>query len=361
VKDSSKRRRNTYAGIRRPTIGEGSDSSVPNDSPVRAGSEGKTSEVHTAAQETLSSQLPKQETEVNLEIKRSSDISAAVSPRTTTDDAPVQHLISPMAVEHDEKEPLTATRITMDIEKDIQNHINGQNNDSRSPPRGLLQTTSADTRNYNENLSTPNDNSMSPDCVGLINRKNHEDMRPDMSMLSMYSSTFSNMRTPLQTPQLSSSMSTPQMDTPEQPDFHAYGLGVQIPMQGVGLSFGVQSLMDHHMMGGIPHSIPDATSNSLRTPTSAISHPNTQSSQAGHSNLDLTLHHKLDSFPHMNAAGVSDSATFTDCNPNSNHTLSGLNEDMLTGIDVSMSMALDMDNGGGVATNAMALHPFTWA
>jgi hypothetical protein len=40
--------------------------------------------------------------------------------------------------------------------------------------------------------------------------------------------------------------------------------------------------------------------------------------------------------------------------------MSGISDEMLTGIDVSMSMALDMENGGTVAHNAMALHPFTW-
>jgi hypothetical protein len=361
VKDASKRRRNTYAGIRRPTISEGSDPSVTNDSPQRAGSEGKTCKTVAVVPEALSSQLPSQDAEHNLEMKTSSDISAAVSPRTRTDDVQVQHLITPVGLEHEEKEPLTATRITMDIDKDIENHVHGLKPDSDSSPTSrLLQIHSEDTRSHNDNRSNSNDNLMSPDCIGLTSRKNYEDIRPDMSMLSMYSSTFSSLRTPLQTPQLSSTMSTPQIDTPEQPDFHAYGLGVQIPMHGVGMSFGVQSLMDHHM-GGIPHSIPEDPGNSLQTPTNAISHSNLQGEQTGCSDADLTLHRKLDSFPHLNAAGVTNVGTFSDCNSTAGHPIPGLNEDMLTGMDVSMSMALDMGNGGGVATNAMALHPFTWA
>ena len=70
--------------------------------------------------------------------------------------------------------------------------------------------------------------------------------------------------------------------------------------------------------------------------------------------------HKLDSFPNIEIPGATSSGPYSMCSAPTGHGMSGISDEMLTGMDVSISMALDMENGGAVAHNAMALHPFTW-
>jgi hypothetical protein len=309
----------------------------------------------------------------NLERRGNSDISAAVSPRTTPQDTQVQRLVTPVVLDHDDQGPLTATRVPMDIDKGINDHLGIHNSTSDSSTANSFYQTATDVSMYNHapDPIDANENMIGAECVGLTGHSNSEDMKQDIHMLNMYTSAYQNVQTPLQTPQLSSTtMSTPQIDTPEH-SLPTYGLGVHIPTTGMDMHFGAQNLLNQHTMAGITHSLPMGKSNSIQTNISPTSQPrssvgstsmstNTPSDfhARGH-NADLDMH-KLDSFPNIEIPGATSSSPYSMCSAPTGHGMSGISDEMLTGIDVSMSMALDMENGGTVAHNAMALHPFTW-
>jgi hypothetical protein len=309
----------------------------------------------------------------NLERNGNSDISAAVSPRTTTEDTQVQHLVTPMILDHDDQGPLTATRVPMEMDKDTNDHLGIHSGSSRSGPvdNYYPTTTSASAYGHTYDATKTRDNMTGTESVGMTSHDG-ENIKPDIHMLNMYTSTFSNVRTPLQTPQLSNTaMSTPQIDTPEQ-CLPTFGLGVHIPTTGMDMHFGAQNILNQHAMAGIPHSMPVTTANNLPTNVSPTSQPGSNTDGTtmstntspdfhignNHANINM---HKLDSFSNMEIPGVTSSSPYTVCSAPTGHEMSGISNEMLAGMDGSISMALDLENGGAVAPNTMALHPFTWA
>jgi hypothetical protein len=228
----AKRRRNTYGDFRRPIASESSDLGMTNDYERREDdNESRTTE---GSSTNLSGSLNFEQSG-NLEHQSHSNMSAAVSPRTTMEDTHVPHLVTHNLLDRDENEPLTATRITMDLDSGASE----ANNDDvpSSVTSGLFNSTQETIYNTQDQSMNSNSNLQIQDNSFNTPESNCPEM--DASLLSVYA-TPNYLHTPLHTPQLTSTpmsaalpataISTPQINTPDPQDhMRNYGLGLHIP------------------------------------------------------------------------------------------------------------------------------------
>lgn len=324
-----------------------------------------------------------QEPARNLEEKGTSDISAAVSPRTTVDDTHVPHLVTPMVLDHEEKEPLTATRTTLDLEKHLGPHVEAQDQPQMQDLTEVNGQSSAYGHESQDHTTHVDSHGTAPDLMsnryfqldsenthyssshymgdGYVNthdNKPHHELNNDIQMMNMYS--FSNLRTPLQTPQLTDTpMSTPQINTPEQHVHPTYGLGVHIPLPSMGIPM-VHNMLDQEGFNNFSASTP-AQSSPKSHPSHAMDHDN-QTPMTATVTQGLQISADLHSLTSTFSNGTNTSShQYPPCDAPTAHSLTSMSDEMLANMDMNMAFHMDMDGNHNNTNNAMALHPFTWA
>jgi hypothetical protein len=326
----AKRRRNTYGDFRRPTISEGSDSGMTNDCERREDDhESRTTE----ASSTNLSGSHNFEQSGNLEHQSHSNISAAVSPRTTMEDTHVPHLVTHNLLDRDEDEPLTATRIMMDLEHGVSKANNDDASNVTSHLFGGAEETIYNTQDQSLN---PNSNLQIQD--NAFNTPESSCPEMDRSLLSVYATpNYSHLHTPLHTPQLTSTpmsaalpataVSTPQLNTPDPQDhMRNYGLGLHIPEPTcMGLSMDnlpyplQQSMLQHsqalHGLASPPrsmtHPMVTGAPNSATLTSMQFAKPHHQQMHhnAGHQrHLSMP---QMDSYPNIDMPMATSSSRFS--------------------------------------------------